>query len=347
MAHELEKVGDMVYVGEKPWHDMGNQVESIDEIPPILNYEVQTLPIYIQNGTYTQIPGHVAICRADDKRVYGLASEDYVPHQNQQLWDTFKRFCDSGNMKIETAGILRGGEVIWILAKLLSANSITVGKDWDRNDLFALIGSGHNNKLASFTKPTAVRVVCANTFNFALNDGKVMDRQVHRGEFDIKKAQSFVESAILGWETYHEKAIQLADKKVLVPSMSMAFSQELLQPENLDLAIKAATMGKFDIKSEKDQWVQAVFGNDQTQKIFDEFLYNKPPKHVKTLQEQIEVERGGDGDTWWHEFNGVTRYVDHVRSRTPDVRLYNAWFGSGAQIKQKAFDAALDYAEAA
>jgi len=38
----------------------------------------------------------------------------------------------------------------------------------------------------------------------------------------------------------------------------------------------------------------------------------------------------------------VTEFVDaHRRARNQDNRLDSAWFGQGAQIKQKGFEAAL------
>jgi hypothetical protein len=46
--------------------------------------------------------------------------------------------------------------------------------------------------------------------------------------------------------------------------------------------------------------------------------------------------------TAWGLVNGVTEYVDSLRrARNQDYRLDSAWFGAGAQIKQKGFDAAL------
>jgi hypothetical protein len=46
--------------------------------------------------------------------------------------------------------------------------------------------------------------------------------------------------------------------------------------------------------------------------------------------------------------NSVTEYVDHQqRARSPGNRLDSAWFGAGAFLKQRAWDAALELAEIA
>ena len=46
--------------------------------------------------------------------------------------------------------------------------------------------------------------------------------------------------------------------------------------------------------------------------------------------------------TAWGLLNAVTEYVDHQRrARNQDYRLDSAWFGQGAQLKQKALNTAL------
>ncbi|WP_121381185.1 DUF932 domain-containing protein, partial [Pseudomonas aeruginosa] len=49
--------------------------------------------------------------------------------------------------------------------------------------------------------------------------------------------------------------------------------------------------------------------------------------------------------TAWGLLNAVTEYVDHERrARSNEYRMDSAWFGQGAQIKQRALDAALQLA---
>lgn len=46
--------------------------------------------------------------------------------------------------------------------------------------------------------------------------------------------------------------------------------------------------------------------------------------------------------TAWGLVNGVTEFVDtHRRARNQDYRLDSAWFGQGAQIKQRAYEEAM------
>jgi phage/plasmid-like protein (TIGR03299 family) len=46
--------------------------------------------------------------------------------------------------------------------------------------------------------------------------------------------------------------------------------------------------------------------------------------------------------TAWGLVNGITEYVDqHRRARNQDYRLDSAWFGQGAQIKQRGLEGAM------
>ena len=47
-------------------------------------------------------------------------------------------------------------------------------------------------------------------------------------------------------------------------------------------------------------------------------------------------------NTAWGLVNAVTEYVDHRRrARSQDYRLDSAWFGQGAQLKDKALQQAM------
>jgi hypothetical protein len=51
---------------------------------------------------------------------------------------------------------------------------------------------------------------------------------------------------------------------------------------------------------------------------------------------------GSARGTAWGLLNAVTEYVDHERrARSNEYRMDSAWFGQGAQIKQRALDTAL------
>jgi hypothetical protein len=54
----------------------------------------------------------------------------------------------------------------------------------------------------------------------------------------------------------------------------------------------------------------------------------------------------GEG-SWWQAFNAVTFMTDHMIGRNADNRMTSAWYGSNKNLKTKALETAVEFAEAA
>ena len=72
-------------------------------------------------------------------------------------------------------------------------------------------------------------------------------------------------------------------------------------------------------------------------------------KNAKLALDILETQPGAEyaSGTWWQPFNAVTFLVDHLAARNDDNRLSSAWYGQGKNIKTKALETALDFANAA
>ena len=84
-------------------------------------------------------------------------------------------------------------------------------------------------------------------------------------------------------------------------------------------------------------------------------MKDRSESHQKRLLEQFAANfedatntLPGIGGSAWAAYNAVSEYADHqsiVRGRgelqRADGRLYSAWFGAGATVKQRAYEAAL------
>ena len=66
------------------------------------------------------------IVRDSDNRVLSHCGRDYIPVQNKDIFEFFKRFTEAGHMKMETAGSLKDGGEIWGLAKFLRTSNLRV-----------------------------------------------------------------------------------------------------------------------------------------------------------------------------------------------------------------------------
>ena len=67
-------------------------------------------------------------------------------------------------------------------------------------------------------------------------------------------------------------------------------------------------------------------------------LFRSARYHGHDRHRELESANG----TAWGLLSAVTEFVDHHKqARSNDNRLDSAWFGQGAQIKQRALDTAL------
>jgi hypothetical protein len=92
-------------------------------------------------------------------------------------------------------------------------------------------------------------------------------------------------------------------------------------------------------------------------KVFPVLAYNKAkgPQRKdlsKSATKALEIVGTQPGanfaeGSWWQAFNAVTYMTDHEIGRTADSRLTSAWFGANKNLKIKALETAVEFAEAA
>lgn len=98
----------------------------------------------------------------------GVVGPTYKPLQNSDAFSFFDPFVESGVATLETAGSLRDGKRVWILAKV-AGDPIEIVKG-DAVERFILLSNGHDGSLAIRCGFTPVRVVCQNTMGMAHGD---------------------------------------------------------------------------------------------------------------------------------------------------------------------------------
>src|SRR4029077_9765938 len=117
MAHEVE---NMLYVGATPWHSLGVKLDAAPSTAEAikaagLNWEVGLKNLLTVDG---EAVSHKATYRVSDGRILGVVGPAYKPIQNSLAFSWFDPFVESGEASIETAGSLRNGQRVWVLAKL-------------------------------------------------------------------------------------------------------------------------------------------------------------------------------------------------------------------------------------
>lgn len=180
-------VETMMYVREKPWHGLGVEVAeaptSADALRLAgLDWEVQQKNIQVCGGS--KIENYKANVRSTDGAVLGVVSDSYKIVQNADAF-SFTDELIGGDVRYETAGSLRGGKKIWLLAKM-PVRKIA----GDAVEPYLCFSNTHDGTGAIRVCMTPIRVVCNNTLNLALNTAKRQWSARHMGNIEQKMQEA-------------------------------------------------------------------------------------------------------------------------------------------------------------
>ena len=162
-------VETMLYVREKPWHGLGTMVTeaptSADALKFAgLDWNVRQEPVFNSRGGI--ITGYKANVRDTDNSVLGVVGDRYKVVQNADAFE-FTDDLIGGDVRYETAGSLRGGKQIWLLAKM--PDTKIAG---DKVEPYLCFTNAHDGSSGVKVCMTPIRVVCNNTLNMALSTAK-------------------------------------------------------------------------------------------------------------------------------------------------------------------------------
>lgn len=320
MAHKIESIA---YANEVPWHGLGARVDSnisVDDmlLAADLNWTVETRPVFTINGAGETIivPNKRALVRDYDDKVLSVVGAHWKPFQNRDALEFFREYTESGGATLETAGSLRGGKIVWALAKI--AQDFRVRGTEDITKGYILLSSPHEVGASIKVRTTATRVVCANTFAIADRDA-VSYSQGHGSEFKSDEAKATIQLAIDQIGVMEREANLLASKVIGEYDVARFYAR-LLQPVEGD-------------KTEEQHIIELLNDDGARNKAFAgvmESYHNAP---------------GAEPGTFWGVFNGVTHWADHTAgNRGREARLTSAWFGERAGTKQTAYDRLLEMA---
>lgn len=137
----------------------------------------------------------------------GVVGQRYNPFQNEELLDFGDNLLDGGG-RWETAGSIKEGRQIF--ASLALPNSFTLDPNGsnDKVDSYLLLHTSHDGSVAVVAAITPVRVVCANTLNFALRSVKQSFKIRHTQTMDgkIAAAREALAISFEYMDTFEEEA---------------------------------------------------------------------------------------------------------------------------------------------
>lgn len=351
MSHQIEG-NQLAYVGKTPWHGLGVKVDAGTtgaEMLTIANLDwtVGLEDIYVGNDR-TIAPAFKAVVRGDNQQVFSIPSRKYEIVQNAEVVDLFRGYCEAGHATMETVGGLRGGAVVWALAKLNGGSSATLKGD-DKVNGYVLFSTSHDGSMPTMGKATQVRVVCHNTLSAAYNVNQgAKGFKRYDAQFKMKhsskwtperaaEAKEKMELATAQAARFNALSARLADTRI-DDAGRLEFIEKLLgNGGNLIETIVEAQQPKGSILDAiMEQHGAASQKDDKMSRVGKAILESILTSPGATLESAA--------GTLWGCVNGVTHYVDHVARRSQDSRLNQGWFGEGDKQKTDAVNIAVEMA---
>lgn len=314
MAHQVE---NMAYVGQTPWHGLGNQLakrQSIDVWAKQagMNWDIRETPVRFMSkstdylGEIMSFPEQKVLFRSDTNAPLSVVSQRYQVVQPREILEFYRDLTKVSGFELETAGVLKGGKKFWALAKTgqstaLKGNDVTNG--------YVLLATACDGTLATTAQFTSIRVVCNNTLAVALAGGCSAVKVPHNTTFDAQAVKKQLGISVSSWDQFMYRMKTLSDRKVKPKEAQNYFLRVFTDQDK-------APVGLTNERS----MAKAL-------ELFD----------GRGRGAELDSAKG----TAFGLLNAVTEFVDHERrARSVDNRLDSAWFGQGANIKQKALEQA-------
>lgn len=314
MSHEIEMVNgeaQMAYAGDVPWHGLGVKVPA--DLSPAqmldkagLNWTVEKESLITSGGH--AVPDKKALVRSSDNKVLDIVGKDWNPVQNHEAFEFFNDFVTSGDMEMHTAGSLKGGQIVWGLAKVKESFKVFGN---DEVESYLLFSNPHRFGQSIDVRFTPIRVVCNNTLTLSLQQKSQNAVKLnHKKAFDADSVKEMLGIATFKLQQYKEMAEFLGSKR---------FNDQTFS-----------------------EYLTSLFPSYSKAEV----SVSKPAQRILELVDTQPGANFAPG-TWWSAFNAVTYFTDHERGRDADARLQSAWYGQSKGLKLKALESAIEYAEAA
>ncbi|AYF50997.1 MULTISPECIES: DUF932 domain-containing protein [Pseudomonas] len=321
MAHLIEQ---MAYVGATPWHGLGSRLSPKQPIEiwqreAGMDWKIQDSPVHFKSdsigalGSIHTFPDQKVLYRSDTKAPLSVVSQRYQVVQPREVLEFYRDLTEVSGFELETAGVLKGGRKFWALARTGQGTTL---RGNDQVNGYLLLATSCDGTLATTATPTTVRVVCNNTLTIALDGSAKAIKVPHSTRFDPQAVKKQLGIAVSQWDNFMHRMRMLSERKVQWHE-AMGFFMNVLCDANPNMPLPAVLPNERALR--KVQCLYEGQGRGST----------------------LESAQG----TAWGLLNAVTEYVDHERrARSIEYRMDSAWFGQGAQLKQRALEAALQLA---
>lgn len=276
-----------------------------------LAWDVDLVPAYAEGRP---IPGSRAVIRTDRREPIAVVGSRYAPVQNTEAFAFFDSLVGEGKAVYETAGALDRGRRVWLQARLPEDVWVT---ERDNVGKYLLLSNSHDGGGALRALFTPIRVACKNTLLAALGlagSSGISIRHVGDVLGRAKEAERLLGISLKYFDSFREQAQAFAGRELRKQTLARYFEDLVPDPLSGDPS--------------------------------------RAKKTRETLERLFETGKGnalpGTRGTLWSALNAVVEFVDYERptrlregDSAAEKRFESALFGSGALLKERAWNRAL------
>ena len=340
MAHQLEQ---MAYVGEPPWHGLGNQLTQNQPIEiwaqqAGMNWRIESSNVsYMaqnERGQSIIMPYEEqrVLYRSDTYAPLSVVSQRYQEVQPMEILEFYRDLTEQSGFELETAGILKGGKKFWALARTGQSTALK-GKDVSHG--YILLATACDGSLATTAQFTNIRVVCNNTLAIALrgqSGSAGVVKVPHSTKFDADKVKQQLGVSVRAWDEHMYEMKQLSQRKVTQGEAAAFF----------DAVFNNTNMNVTDQEENIIQFYRNVANPNPTKEKSEPNGRAMSKAMIMFNGQGRGAELSSAKNTAYGLLCSITEFADHERrAMSTDHRLDSAWFGAGANLKQRGLEQAL------
>lgn len=354
MAHGVFSLANgkssMVARNGDVWHGLfqeAGQANSIVQFLSMLgNPSYREEPLFVKLGDIdTIVPGKKAIVCSLNENVVGMVSDRYKFIQPERSFEEgIGPFLATGDVSLETAGVVFDGKRIWMLAKIEREEAeIVTG---DKVVKYLLVSDTFDGTHAMNIALVGTRVVCDNTLRMALSeDAQRVLKISHRGNVGDKLARA-------------SQAIDLVNREFDSQILTLGKLERVRVSR--DQAVKffknVTATGKAKAEQAQDGipidilWeVQAERGAEALDGILAHTSANERTKESRIVENMLAIfEEHGIGNSISQTAHGlyetVTEYTSHHgHNRGQEARIESVAFGHLGRMNERAYEEVVKF----
>lgn len=278
-------------------------------------FKVATVPAFAKVGdNYVEAKEQRMVIREDTGAVLGTVGTKYRTIQNDTQIQAIAPLVDSGFAKYDTAGLVDGGRIGWVMLKLKQEIELP-GNDRVAPYLMALWS--HDGLFSTRFFPSPMRAFCANVLSSLIGSAAngISVRHTASADARMQEAARVIEASNGFYNDFQARATKLMTTR-MADSQMIDLTAHLFPAMEEDGKLKVSTRTK-----------------NMREKVLELFTSGAG-----------NVEAGING-TAWAGFNAVAEFADHHRAtrvgegrQEAEARFQATVLGTGAQLKGKAIN---------